>query len=134
MTSKDNAGTSSAGSSFGGYSGKDSREPSSARVLTPCAGTSSASSTPKASVFIPLARVSKQEPSSNNTQGRHHGVMVTTTIESETKPGSTAQLAQFSQSYREQENHAEAEEGRADFDSSVQNEYTGSETSITAAY
>lgn len=55
--------------------------------------------------------------------------MVTTTIESETTPATTAQLAQI---YREGDNYSKAEEGCIDLGMSVREDIGGSRTSISA--
>jgi len=65
----------------------------------------------------------------------HSGITVTTTIETETKPESTAQLADFSANHGKQDTYAEAEEGRIEFDNPVQNEeFSGSRTSSISGH
>ncbi|KAG5979332.1 hypothetical protein E4U55_005298, partial [Claviceps digitariae] len=112
VTSKDNAGTSRVASSTGAYNGRDSQGPSSSRGLNSGAGTSPTSSTLRDFVLAPPSRVSRLGDQSPSTmQANHGGVMVTTTIETETKPEYTVKLAELSANHRRQGKQGDVEEG-----------------------
>ncbi|QPH06137.1 hypothetical protein C2857_004391 [Epichloe festucae Fl1] len=108
VTSKDNAGTSSA--------------------------NSPASSTPASTPLVPQVGTSTQSHTPNDLRTPRGGVIVTTTIESEIKPGSKSGPGQLNLGERRQNAYARAEEGRIDVDSSVHDGYCGSTTSITAGH
>ncbi|KAG6268977.1 hypothetical protein E4U47_004359 [Claviceps purpurea] len=129
VTSKDNAGSSDVPSPTRAQSQRETQSRSSTSTLHPFARTLAASSTSRGSVLATSARLSRPEDMLTHVQGRRGGVMVTTTIESETTPASTAQLAQI---YREEDNYSKAEEGGIDLEMSVREDVGGSRTSISA--
>ncbi|KHO01982.1 uncharacterized protein MAM_00983 [Metarhizium album ARSEF 1941] len=92
VTSKDNAGTSTASSTSGAVNGRDALGQGSARVLTPCAANSSTASTPVELPLVPTARSSTQMDSrAGEAPSTAGGVVITTTIERESKLGGTTQ-------------------------------------------
>ncbi|KAG5959513.1 hypothetical protein E4U57_000608 [Claviceps arundinis] len=129
VTSKDNAGSSGVPSPTRAQSRRETESRSSTRTFHSFSRTLAASSTSRGSVLATSARLSRPEDTLTHGQDRRGGVMVTTTIESETTPASTAQLAQM---YREQDNYSKAEEGGIDLGLSVREDVGGSRTSISA--
>ncbi|OAQ72995.2 hypothetical protein VFPPC_12906 [Pochonia chlamydosporia 170] len=139
VTSKDNAGTSSASSTSGGANAREANGHGtgtgnghdSTRALTPGAAQSS-TSTPLDISLVPTARSSTQsEIDRYADRTPSGGVIITTTIERETKRGGVAEFQGRAIGIPKGREYHAAEEGCADFDDDRQEAY-GSRVSITA--
>ncbi|KAG8405310.1 hypothetical protein J3458_021974 [Metarhizium acridum] len=87
VTSKDNVGTSTASSTSGVVNGREALGHDSIRVLTPYAAISSTASSPVELSLVATARSSTQAGMHADEATSAGGVIVTTTIERETKLG-----------------------------------------------
>ncbi|TWU78715.1 hypothetical protein ED733_006301 [Metarhizium rileyi] len=132
VTSKDNAGTSTASSASGAVNGRETFGHDFARPLTPGAAHSSATSTTVELSIIPLTQSSKHTATQSGAAANAGSVMVTTLIERESKPcGDGGDFQHLPMGVPSGRDYSAAEEGSANLRHDAQETYN-SRVSITA--